>query len=226
MRSKLAACEQRASRTAPPETKPGASCGGAQVGLTTRTAGSLVLGAYVTVTLLQGCSHRESHPSQALASTTAATVTGSDAQGGTISRTPKDEATDLMNMLLPFAEKMLREHGEFYPYGGAMLPDGSMKMLGATDGNEHPNSKDIIDLMVTAFREEARQRKYKATAIVYDVTTLPPGAAEKSDAIAVRLDHEGGYSVVVMIPYHVADGQLVEGTLFTVKGDGSIFPTQ
>jgi hypothetical protein len=64
----------------------------------------------------------------------------------TTRRLPTDDATDLMNMLLPFAEKMLREHGEFYPYGGAMLPDGSMTMLGATDGNEHPKSKDLYDL--------------------------------------------------------------------------------
>ena len=46
-------------------------------------------------------------------------------------RSPKDEATDLMNMMLPFAEKMLREHGEFYPYGGVMMPDGSMQHFAA-----------------------------------------------------------------------------------------------
>jgi hypothetical protein len=144
--------------------------------------------------------------------------------GVSTNRPPKDEATDLLNMLLPFAEKMLREHGEFYPYGGAMLPDGSMTMLGATDGNEHPKSKDLYDLMVGTFREHAREGKCKATGIVYDVMTLPPGATAKTDAMAVRLDHEAGYSVVVMIPYHLADGQVMKGAIFAVKGDGSIFP--
>jgi hypothetical protein len=60
--------------------------------------------------------------------------------------------------------------------------------------------------------------------VVYDVRTIPPGATEKTDAIAVRLDHQAGYSVVVMIPYRLADGQLVKGTVFAVKGDASIFP--
>jgi hypothetical protein len=145
-------------------------------------------------------------------------------EGEDMPRTPKEDVTVLMNKLLLFAEKMLKEHGEFYPYGGAMLPDGSTTMLAASDGTEHPKSKDLIDLMVSAFREDARQRKYRATGIVYDVMTLPPGATEKTDAIAVRLDHETGYSVVVMIPYHLVDGAVSMGTVFAVKGDCSIFP--
>ena len=140
-------------------------------------------------------------------------------------RLPKDEATDLMNMLVPFAEKMLREHGGFFPYGGVMMPDGSMQHFAASDGTEHPASQDLIDLLLARFREDGRQGKYKATAIVYDVMTLPPGASEKTDAIAVRLDHEAGYSVVVMVPYRLVEGQLMKGTIFAVKGDGSIFPT-
>jgi hypothetical protein len=139
-------------------------------------------------------------------------------------RTPNDEATDVMNMLVPFAEKMLREYGEFYPFGGVMLADGSMAQFGADDGNERPKSKDLVDLLLAGFREGAHQGKFKVTGIVYDVMTLPPGASEKTDAIAVRLDHEAGYSVVVMIPYRLADGLVMKGTIFAVKGDGSVFP--
>jgi len=137
---------------------------------------------------------------------------------------PKEDAETLMNMLVPFAEKMLREHGEFYPYGGAMLPDGSMTMTGAYNGNEHPSSKELYDLMVKAFKEEARTGKYKATGIVYDGMAVPPGATEKTDVIAIRLDHEAGYSVVVMIPYKLVSGDLVKGAVFASKGDGDIFP--
>ncbi len=67
-----------------------------------------------------------------------------------------------------------------------MLPDGSMTMTGAYNGNEHPNSKDLYDLMVKAFKEEARTGKYKATGIVYDGMAVPPGATEKTDVIAIR----------------------------------------
>jgi hypothetical protein len=129
-----------------------------------------------------------------------------------------------MNRLLPLAERMLREHGEFYPYGGVMLPDGSMQHFAAWDGEERPKSKELIDLMLARFTEGALQGTYKATAIVYDVLTVPPGASQKTDAIAIRLDHRDDYSVVVMIPYRRTAGQVATGPVFAVKADGPIFP--
>jgi hypothetical protein len=142
-------------------------------------------------------------------------------------RTPKDDANELLNSALPFAFQMLREHGEFYPYGRVMRPDGSIEMFGADDGVEHPSSKKLIELLEGAFRHFALEGRYKATAIVYDVRTIPPGATEKTDAVAVRLDHEDNYSVVVMIPYRRApDGEVSTGALFAANGAGSIFPAK
>jgi hypothetical protein len=138
--------------------------------------------------------------------------------------TPKEDATQLMNMMLPLAEQMLREYGEFYPYGGVMLADGSMQSFAAADGNEYPRSTDLIGMLEDTFREHAHEGRYRATGIVYDVRTVPPGTIEKTDAIALRLDHESGYSVVVFIPYRLSDGQIAKGTTFAVKGEGSIFP--
>jgi hypothetical protein len=184
----------------------------------------LAFGSFLV--LSQACSRPEPAASREPPSS-AAQTSSTIALGAGMTRTPKEEATDLMNMLVPFAEKMLREEGGFYPYGGAMLPDGTMTMIAAYNGTEHPPSKTLIDMMETSFREAARARKYKATAMVYDVKTIPPGTTEKTDAIAVRLDHQDGYSVVVMIPYRLADGgEVVKGTIFASKGDASIFPAK
>jgi hypothetical protein len=38
----------------------------------------------------------------------------------------KADAETLLNAVMPFAERMLAEHGEFYPYGAAMKPDGEI----------------------------------------------------------------------------------------------------
>ena len=43
----------------------------------------------------------------------------------------KVDAETLLNSALPFAEKMLSEHGEFYPFGEAMKPDGQIVSVGA-----------------------------------------------------------------------------------------------
>src|SRR5437588_831558 len=61
--------------------------------------------------------------------------------------TPKEDCEKLMNSLLPFAEKMLREHGEFHPFGGAMKPDGDIVHHGAYTGQELPKGQELVDLL-------------------------------------------------------------------------------
>lgn len=137
---------------------------------------------------------------------------------------PKEDAEALMNNLLPLAEKMLREHGEFYPYGGYMKVDGEIVHVGAKiDDAEHPASQPLIDLLRKSFQEEAKAGEYRATAIVFDVRIKPPGSEEKTDAIQVCLDHRENYSVNVLFPYKISDGKLLFGKNFAQRGSDEIF---
>ena len=137
--------------------------------------------------------------------------------------TPKEDCEKLMNSLLPFAEKMLREHGEFHPFGGAMKPDGDIVHHGAYTGQELPKGQELVDLLTEAFRQSAAKEDYIATAIVYDMRTIPPGETEKTDAICVSLDHRNDYSVNVAFPYRLEDNELSLKSPFAAKGDGKIF---
>jgi hypothetical protein len=49
---------------------------------------------------------------------------------------------------------------------------------------------------------------------------------EKSDAIAVSLNHRDNYSVVVFFPCKVGSGKLILGTIFAQEGEADIFPAQ
>ena len=49
----------------------------------------------------------------------------------------KAECEVLLNEAMPFAEKMLREHGEFYPYGYEMNPAGAIKLVVGYTGTAH-----------------------------------------------------------------------------------------
>src|ERR1700730_12802808 len=120
----------------------------------------------------------------------------------------KSDAETLMNAVLPFAEKMLEQHSEFFPYGAAMKPNGEIVNVAGYDGQEQPPSNEIIELIKTELRKDAAKGQYKATAIVYDVRVVPPGKANKSDAIAVALDHRDNYSVIVMFPYSLSHGKV------------------
>lgn len=136
---------------------------------------------------------------------------------------PKSECQALMNDALPIAEKMLREHGEFYPYGLTLDEAAKGAVLGASDGTERPKSAPLIALLTAQFREGAKSGKYRATALVYDARVVDPSSGAKSDAIAVALDHRENYSVIVFVPYTLRDGKYVPGKLFAQRGEDRIF---
>ena len=138
--------------------------------------------------------------------------------------TAKAESENLMNSALPFAEQMLQKHGEFFPYGQALDMQGKVVSVGASNGQEHPPSAEIINLLKQAFVQGAKAGKYKATALVYDVRVQLPSSGAKSDAIAVSLNHKDNCSVVVFFPYTRAGEKLVMGDVFASRGDGDVFP--
>jgi hypothetical protein len=141
-----------------------------------------------------------------------------------MTNSPKAECESLMNSVLPFAEQMLTTHGEFIPFGGAMRSNGQIVSIAGYDGNEHPKSVNVIALMKEGIIAAARKGEYKASAIVYDVRVKLPSTDEKSDAIAVSLNHRDSYSVIVVFPYKIDRGKLTIGTAFAQKGEADIFP--
>ena len=124
---------------------------------------------------------------------------------------PKTESEALLNAALPFAEQMLAEHGEFFPYAQAMDESGKFVAVGASDGRERPPSKDLIEILRSGLRTGARSGKYKATALVYDVRITLPGSGAKSDAIAVSLNHKANYAALVLFPYRLDGKKVVVG---------------
>lgn len=135
----------------------------------------------------------------------------------------KSDSEELMNSLIPFAEKMLSEHGEFFPFGGTMKPDGKIALVAGYNGTEHPPSQKIIDLLHKAFRQAAKAKECKATGLVYDVRVTLPASGEKSDALAIELDHASGYSVLVYVPYKIENSTVNFGTMFNNTGHKAVF---
>ena len=136
---------------------------------------------------------------------------------------PKQQVEELMNEGIAFAERMLREHGEFFPFGIVRKSDGSIQHVGAWDGREQPPSTDLIELINQGFRTGADSGEYVATAIFFDVLTTPPGSSAKTDAVQVGLEHRSGYCVNVFFLYSRSPDGVVEfGELFASKREGSV----
>jgi len=135
----------------------------------------------------------------------------------------KSECEDLMNAALPFAEQMLAEHGEFYPFGMVLTREDENAGISGYSGDERPPSSEVIGSIKWAFARGARQAHFRATALVYDVRVVVPATDETSDAVAFALDHRDKYSVVVFVPYKLAAGSPVFGEVFAQQGEGEIF---
>jgi hypothetical protein len=131
---------------------------------------------------------------------------------------------ELLNALVPFAQQMLSKHGEFYPFGASMNPDGEVAANAADTGDEHPDSQELIVMMMEAFRREAAAGGIRAAGICVDVRTIPPGETEKTDAIKVGLEHQSGEAVDVFIPYEKGFlGKLKYGGLFAAARTPEFF---
>lgn len=129
-----------------------------------------------------------------------------------------------MQEMLPLAKKMLADHGEFYPYGGVLCTDREIVHLGAKESEtDMPASRILIEILQRHFQEQATSGAIMASCLVFDVRIRRPGTEDKVDAIQLNLDHRNDYSVEVIFPYRVKDGELVLDQPFAQAGDGMVF---
>lgn len=135
----------------------------------------------------------------------------------------KMEAEQIMQAMLPLAKQMLEKYGEFLPYGAGMTAAGEVVSIAGDIGQEKPSSQDMINFLKNSFRDSVRSKEYKATGIFFDVRVTVPGSNEKTDAIAIALDHKDSYSVVVYVHYKVVSGKVQLGQVFATAGASDIF---
>jgi hypothetical protein len=135
------------------------------------------------------------------------------------------ELEEVLNALLPFAQRMLQEYGEFHPFGASMRSDGTISLIGAdVDGSEFPKSTDLIELMEAGLLKDAKSGKIKASGICMDVRVMEPDKSEKTDAIRVDLEHKEGQVVSVFLPYEKGPAQkVIYGKIFASSADRKIF---
>ena len=125
---------------------------------------------------------------------------------------------------LAFATKMLREYGEFYPFGVIKTATGEIKHIGAKGESENPPSGELIALLRESYYQQAQGGNYAATALFYDVRIAPPGEKIKADAVQVELEHHGGYCANVFFPYSWnAIDDVVFGEIFATKREPTVF---
>jgi len=138
---------------------------------------------------------------------------------------PRTDCELLLGAVMPFAEQMLAEHGEFFPFAASMSPSGECEMVAIMDDDDEdqPDPEELITKFVEHFRNNADSGTFKATAIVYDALTVPPEKTQKQNTVICSLDHRDGFSAHVCFPYSLDEGNLELEEPFASEGDDSIF---
>jgi hypothetical protein len=137
---------------------------------------------------------------------------------------PTDEIQELLNFLLPYAERMLNQHGEFYPYAAALDSDGELNAV-ATDVDDD-DSVDVTEVLVAlhkGLRERAAEGAIRASGIAADVTLTDPDSGETTDAVQVELDHADADAVDIFVPYETEDEGIKFGELVAAEGREPVF---
>jgi hypothetical protein len=133
------------------------------------------------------------------------------------------EAEELVNAVLPHAEGMLVAHGEFFPFGGALTLDGELAELSV--GEEHRNSpvETIVEELKSRLRGGAGTNTYRATALVFPIQAQLPDSDDETEAVAIELDHQANFSVVLIIPYVLSEGAVEFGEAVAQQGAHEVF---
>jgi hypothetical protein len=134
-----------------------------------------------------------------------------------------EEIQELLNFLLPYAERMLGQHGEFYPYAAAIDSTGSIEPIGPAVESDDPDVGDILVALHADLREQAAEGAIRASGIAADVTITDPDSGETTDAVQVELDHAEGAALDVYVPYERAGPDVTFGELVAAQGREPVF---
>lgn len=140
--------------------------------------------------------------------------------------TEPPDRTDLdqiFRVLLPRArEALVAADGRLAPFGAALDPQGQLHAALAVPAADSLQPNVVLDRMVDDFRRQAAEGKVKACGVVYDAQV--EGPAGSADAIAVWLEHQGGESAVIYLPYsRSASGTFEFGSLIPAGGPRRVF---
>ena len=113
---------------------------------------------------------------------------------------PKEECEILLSELLPFGQSLLKKNNEFYPYAAVMNTDSTTKMLAFYDGNEFPDSNELIGSFTKICRQSAENGEIKVSGIAWN-GSIAVDNDKKVDAIVVSLEHRAAYSALIALPY-------------------------
>jgi hypothetical protein len=139
---------------------------------------------------------------------------------------PKKEAERLLEAGFPFAQEMLEEHGEFYPFGALINADDSLNMVAGHEEGAKIPAETVVKNLMLGFLAGASEKQFRVVAVFSNVTVgIGEGEeTEESSAILAGIEHESGYCINVFLPYELKeDNNPTYGELIAAPREGAVF---
>jgi hypothetical protein len=132
----------------------------------------------------------------------------------------REQCDALTRAAVAMARELLRNHGEFAPYGlGLSAGD---EVVDLADSMPPDGPRDTGEALRARLADALKARAVDATAFVYEATLTAPPPGQRGDAIAIQLAHRDGYRAVIVVPYRFQDGDVVLGTAQVIEQKGPL----
>ncbi|RKD86405.1 hypothetical protein [Mangrovibacterium diazotrophicum] len=90
-----------------------------------------------------------------------------------------------------FAEHMLNDEKEFYPFGAKIGNDGKLVAVGYNNTEtDFPESQTVIEALKEEFEKDFVNGKLRAYGLTYDVRVQIDEQGDKSDSICIDITHQ------------------------------------
>ncbi len=112
-----------------------------------------------------------------------------------------------------FAREALADFGEICPFAANVNIHGELIPFAVDMEERVPKAGDMMELLIRAAKNEAREERIRAFGLCFDATVNLPGQTERTDAIVCRLEHRDRDPLEIVLPYTLEDGWLECGEL-------------
>ena len=109
---------------------------------------------------------------------------------------------ELLTYCNGFAETMLKDSQEFYPFGAVLDENQKVAAVGAHLGVEQPNPSELYKLILGAFQEQANDGEILAAAIASNVDIPSNYETQFSDGVRVQLECKD-FARYIYTPYSI-----------------------
>ncbi|MGE0790126.1 MAG: hypothetical protein AB7S26_30915 [Sandaracinaceae bacterium] len=135
----------------------------------------------------------------------------------------QDEMNELLNGAVEVASELLAKESEFLPFALALATDGEVFHIEPEDDDLSGDEAQVVATLREGLREEALSGRWKAIAVVADVTLEDESGEAMTSAIHITMEHADGDPVNCTVPYAIEGEELELDDLFAEPGETVVF---